>query len=361
MKFLFSILFILGICCSQNSFAQTPCTLPAPSNLQVLNQTPTYLLVGWDAVPGAIGYQVECKNANNVIIPVQAFSTPTSASFIIEPNMDYTVTARSICSNGEVGGEVSSLFAPSVVLIVVDLIPGYQNDVNTVLSAPVFNNPPVLLPHNVTVNTSLTPDQCYYYQFISSGQMVKGIIYKENELRVKWGQINQSENPWSLVGITPMNNGFTEFSHQLSSSNLPSLLNAVHFSFNMNRQLIIRAFHSSPADISITNFTIWPINCPTGPTKRSSADIPIENPPTIIAPNPFSDHLNVLLPQTPESQVTVKIFDITGKLQQTTSLQPSDITYQSFEVNTNELRPGIYIVQIDNGSKEITTHKVVKI
>jgi hypothetical protein len=94
MKFLFSILFILGICCSQNSFAQTSCTLPAPSNLQVLNQTPTYLLVGWDAVPGAIGYQVECKNANNVIIPVQSFSTPTSASFIIEPNMGYTVTTR---------------------------------------------------------------------------------------------------------------------------------------------------------------------------------------------------------------------------------------------------------------------------
>ncbi len=359
MKFLFSILFILGICCSQNSFAQTSCTLPAPSNLQVLNQTPTYLLVGWDAVPGAIGYQVECKNTNNVNIPVQSFSTPTSASFIIEPNMSYTVTVKSICSNNEVGGEASELSITPVYLIVVDLLPGYQGDVNTLLSAPVFN-PPVL-PHDVPVNTLLTPDQCYYYQFMSSGQLVKGIINKENAGRVIWESITQSETSWSLVGITPLDNGFTEFSHQSSSANLPSFLNAVHFYFNGNRQLNIRAFHSAPANISITNFTIWPINCPTGSTKRSSTDIPIENPPIVIAPNPCTDHLNILLPQTPESQVTVKIFDITGKLQQTTSLQPSDITYQSFEVNTNELHPGIYIVQIDNGSKGITTHKVVKI
>jgi hypothetical protein len=100
---------------------------------------------------------------------------------------------------------------------------------------------------------------------------------------------------------------------------------------------------------------------PSGEGERSNSDTSIEDASVIIAPNPCTDHLNVLLPQTPESQVTVKIFDITGKLQQTTSLQPSDITYRAFEVNTNELRPGIYIMQIDNGSKEITTHKVVKI
>jgi hypothetical protein len=365
MKFLFSILFILGICCSQNSFAQTSCTLPAPSNLQVLNQTPTYLLVGWDAVPGAIGYEIECKNANNVIIPVQSFSTPTSASFIIEPNMDYTVTARSICSNGEVGGEVCSIFVPEYVLIVVDLLPGYQSDVNI---SPVSAFEKVHPEHDVEYITPITPDGRYYYQFETNGSLVKGIIHegviRGNKTHVDWGRIAESALPWNLVGIIPDldSDGFLTISHQMGPKLSENPNNAVYFSFE-DGQLSVRVFHRAANIISITNLFIYPVVSPkpSGEGERSNSDTFIEDASVIIAPNPFSDHLNVLLPQTPESQVTVKIFDITGKLQQTTSLQPSDITYRAFEVNTNELRPGIYIMQIDNGSKEITTHKVVKI
>lgn len=138
--------------------------------------------------------------------------------------------------------------------------------------------------------------------------------------------------------------------------------NAVYFKFE-DGQLKVQVFHDPLVIFSITNLFIYPLEDPKRPEGREhpNSDAFIEDAAVIIAPNPCTDHLNVLLPQTPESQVTVKIFDITGKLQQTTSLQPSDITYQAFEVNTNELRPGIYIVQIDNGSKEITTHKVVKI
>jgi hypothetical protein len=360
MKFLFSILFILGICCSQNSFAQTSCTLPAPSNLQVLNQTPTYLLVGWDAVPGAIGYEIECKNANNVIIPVQSFSTPTSASFIIEPNMNHTITIRSICSNNEVGGEVSSISIPYIYLIVVDLIPEYHDNV-TITSEPVFSK---MAPQNgVIYPTGIYPDQRYYYQFTTNEGLVKGIINKEVGNRVEWQRIGESALPWHLIGIIPDNGGFSTISHQ--SNNYSTINNnAVYFSFDGGK-LTVQVFHGRQKPISshITNLLIYPVDSPKLPEEgeRSNSDTSIEDASGIIAPNPFSDHLNILLPQTPESQVTVKIFDITGKLQQTTSLQPSDITYRAFEVNTNELRPGIYIVQIDNGSKEITTHKVVKI
>lgn len=362
MKFLFSILFILGICCAQNSFAQTSCTLPAPENLQVLNQTPTYLLVGWDAVPGAIGYQVECKNANNVIIPVQSFSTPTSASFIIEPNMGYTVTTRSICSNGEVGGEVSSLYAPPLLLIVVDLIPGYQGDVN-ISPEPTFSK--VDPQHGVKYTTPIIANQKYYYQFISNGGLVKGIINKAVVDRVEWQKIDESALPWNLVGIIQEDNGpgYYTISHQKRPNVSTDPNDAVYFSFESGL-LTVQVFHSLERPRNyITNLFIYPVVSPkpSGEGERSNSDISMEDASVIIAPNPCTDHLNVLLPQTPASQVTVKIFDITGKLQQTTSLQPSDITYQAFEVNTNELRPGIYILQIDNGSKGITTHKVVKI
>jgi hypothetical protein len=389
MKFLFSFLFVLGICCPKNSFAYTPCTLPAPKNLQVLNQTPTNLRVRWDAVPDAIGYEVECKNANNEIVPVQSFCSPTSASFNIEPNMDYTVTTRSIYSNCEVGGEVSclSVVGPTV-LIVVDLLAGTGDEViipsNLVYSSPA---PPI---GSTPVNTELIPDRRYYYEFNATGWglgLIKGMMSQENsEGYVHWRKI--SPLSWNLIGIESELNGYIEVSHEApggQTSFIPDYL-GIKFSYNESGQLQFRA--SGISNLKIYEIVSIVENPGTGgsgseggeggipgtggggtggsegenPVKEhSSSDQPTGNTPVIIAPNPCTDHLNVLLPQAPESQVTVKIFDITGKLQQTTSLLPSDITYRAFEVNTNELRPGIYIMQIDNGSKEITTHKLVKI
>jgi hypothetical protein len=375
MKFLFSILFILGICCAQNSFAYTPCTLPAPKNLQILNQTPTNLIVRWDAVPDAIGYEIECKNANNEIVPVQSFSTPTSASFIIEPNMDYTVTTKSIYSNCEVSDEVSCLSVAGTVLIVVDIIAGGGDGV-IIPPTPVYSSPAP--PSGTIVNTELIPDRRYYYRFndacLDSVAVISGFISRkyvagwyDGRYYVNWRPFYPSSTT-SVIGIDAEGLGFNAIAYQYQVDKQTRL--SIKFSYNESGQLQFIA----PEECSISNFKIYEIPDTEGgeggtggsevenPIKEhSSSDKSTENTPVIIAPNPCTDHLNVLLPQAPESQVTVKIFDITGKLQQTTSLQPSDITYRAFEVNTNELRPGIYIMQIDNGSKGITTHKVVKI
>jgi len=196
------------------------------------------------------------QNANNIIVSVQSFSTPTSASFNIEPNTDYNITTRSIYSNNEVGSEVSSIVAPSLVLIVVDLLPGYQSDV-TITSQPVFG---LQTPqHGVTYPTSITPDRKYYYQFTSNGGLVKGIIHQPIRNRVAWGKVGASALPWNLKGITPDNGGFSKISHQMSSNISTTPNNAVYFNL-AGDQLTVQVFHNTANTTSITNLLIYPVD-----------------------------------------------------------------------------------------------------
>lgn len=72
-------------------------------------------------------------------------------------------------------------------------------------------------------------------------------------------------------------------------------------------------------------------------------------------PNPASDHLTIVLPQTNE-KVDVSIADITGKIIYSTTVSET----QKLDVNTEGFATGIYIVQIQSGEFIATKKLVVK-
>jgi hypothetical protein len=62
-----------------------------------------------------------------------------------------------------------------------------------------------------------------------------------------------------------------------------------------------------------------------------------------VYPNPVKDHLTVKLPETLSSGMDVKLFSIDGKLIKEGSYTP-DFGQNTYQMNTSELNPGLYIL-----------------
>jgi hypothetical protein len=74
-----------------------------------------------------------------------------------------------------------------------------------------------------------------------------------------------------------------------------------------------------------------------------------------VFPNPTSDLLIIQLIDINKENLTVELFDMSGKLIETTTLlQGSTIAY----FDTKTLYSGLYLIKISNGNS-VTTKKVV--
>ena len=75
-----------------------------------------------------------------------------------------------------------------------------------------------------------------------------------------------------------------------------------------------------------------------------------------VSPNPFSDYLNLYIPNNPEGLVTIKMYSSIGVLMYS---KEHIVVDHKINLNTSFMNKGVYILQI-NTSKESTSYKIIK-
>ena len=73
----------------------------------------------------------------------------------------------------------------------------------------------------------------------------------------------------------------------------------------------------------------------------------------IVAPNPFSDHINLQFNLSYSSDVKIGIYDVLGNLVQEVADEKKESGSQQYQVSTEGFSSGIYFLKIRSGSKEV--------
>jgi hypothetical protein len=78
---------------------------------------------------------------------------------------------------------------------------------------------------------------------------------------------------------------------------------------------------------------------------------------TCVYPNPSDGNVNILIPETGTGSFTFTVFDMTGRLLQTGTLDGAGDRI-SFPLDLTHLSKGIYLLKLDGG-KSIYENKVI--
>ena len=85
-------------------------------------------------------------------------------------------------------------------------------------------------------------------------------------------------------------------------------------------------------------------------------DLTKNNPIVTVSPNPFNDYFNLSLQSKSNEVVTVKVYDLTGKVIESKTLSAIDVT--RYELG-RKCASGVYNVLVSQGEKE-ENHKMIK-
>jgi len=95
------------------------CDLPAPQNLKAEEVGTTYATLRWDAVAGAVGYQVSLLDTLDALISTTFTAEATAFEEDLEPGSTYKYRVAAVC----LGGGVSTLFSiVAIKPVIVDLV-----------------------------------------------------------------------------------------------------------------------------------------------------------------------------------------------------------------------------------------------
>ena len=77
-----------------------------------------------------------------------------------------------------------------------------------------------------------------------------------------------------------------------------------------------------------------------------------------IFPNPVKNHLNVKLLSHSNSQETIDIYNVNGRMVK--QFKHSFSLYENIRLDLSDLPSGIYVIRIINATRVITSHKIIK-
>ena len=78
----------------------------------------------------------------------------------------------------------------------------------------------------------------------------------------------------------------------------------------------------------------------------------------LIFPNPVKNHLNVKLLSQSNSQETIDIYNVNGRIVK--QFKHSFSLYENIRLDLSDLPSGIYVIMIINATRVITSHKIIK-
>jgi hypothetical protein len=273
----------------------------------VNNITQNAATVSWPAVPCAAKYRVVVKNVSTGVQTTTIVSAPNTSLNLssLQPNTTYQVRIRTQCSQN---GTVVSQLSP-------------------IRSFTTLNNQGI---------------QCL-------PPTVSGITLSNTSVTINWTpalgaiQYNLRYRPagtstWVVVII---GNGIS------NSTTLQNLAPATAYEFQIRTKCNDNPEEFSPYS-GVLTFTTLPLRLSEGDKQLN----------TLLYPNPTNSNINVVISATSETQTTIRITDLLGRvlLNETEELLSGNntITY-----NIGEYAAGVYLVHVGNGNTQ-QVFKVVK-
>ena len=118
----FSLMLAITTICQASPNTTTyscNCDLPAPQNLKAVEVGTTYATLRWDAVVGAVGYQVSLMDTLDALISTAFTAETTAFEEDLEPGSTYKYRVAAVC----LGGGVSTLYSiVAIKPVVVDFV-----------------------------------------------------------------------------------------------------------------------------------------------------------------------------------------------------------------------------------------------
>jgi hypothetical protein len=80
-----------------------------------------------------------------------------------------------------------------------------------------------------------------------------------------------------------------------------------------------------------------------------------------VSPNPFQEQVEIFMNVTEDNEYTINVYDVYGKVVSAVfSGKLTAYEYNSFKVNLGHLKPGVYIVGVDNGQSQQVNARIIK-
>jgi hypothetical protein len=278
----------------------------AQSVVSLISQTGA--TISWPAVPCAAKYRVVVKNVSTGVQTTTLVTAPNTSLNLssLQPNTTYQVRIRTQCSqNGSVLAQLSPI-----------------------ASFTTLNSQGIqcLPPSNVSIsNITATSAQINWTPAL--GAIQYNLRYRK-------------------VGTTTWTN--TIISNGLASSITIEGLSASNtYEFQLRTKCNNNPDEFSPYS-GVLTFTTLPLRLSEGDKQLN----------TLLYPNPTNSNINLVISATSETQTTIRITDLLGRvlLNETEELLSGNntITY-----NISEYAAGVYLVHVGNGNTQ-QVYKVVK-
>lgn len=344
------------------TYTWIPPTCFAPSGITVTGITTTAATVNWNAPfpsPGN-GYDVYYSTSNTApdssTPPSQTGIAGLSANLSLQPNTNYFVWVRSVCSPTE----KSSWSSVASFATQCNALPGayfegfedYQGTVNGVAGVlpACWNNLGTTTGGHISNSTTITGSKTLYLW--TSGTSYIGYVtlppmstLQSGEYKLKFDALASVTAGGILqIGYLDTSNNFVE----LTTFSVASTNTVYPFSFDIPAlpagvtQLALKNLGTPARSLSIDNVSYEPQTLGTSEVAKKD--------PLKVYPNPFSDVITI---SDIEKVKSVSVTDISGRMIRTVD----DV---SSEINLSELKTGLYIlnVQYKDGTK--SAHKIIK-
>jgi hypothetical protein len=327
---------------------ELPCTLPAPASISfpnsASNNNTTSIAVSWSNVANAVNFNVGTfVTATGAFVSNTVVTTTSTTITSLSPGTCYTFYVSAGCGGGAFSPNTVS--GASCTDFVIDLITsGYQNctpNQDVIIDAPVGSPTEIDNLDNATV-----------YQ--------KNIRFLVSSGHVTMQQVAVAPSLFELGTLASAN--CTEDASGLFQSlilDCPQMNRHCSITFKKGSNGLNKMSIKDENTSNTYSISIYRTSCSPGYRQTTIDDISLANEITV-APNPFNDEFNLIIPGIEEmdQSVSIQLFDMNGKICHAQELAPRT-TSDVIRIPSSDLPTGIYFLRARVGDT-VKTIKVMK-
>lgn len=325
------------------------CDLPAPQNLKAEEVGTTYATLRWDAVAGAVGYQVSLLDTLDALISTTFTAETTAFEEDLEPGLTYKYRVAAVC----LGGGISTLYSiVAIKPVIVDLVISLEKPrglFDIICEKDIVGS--AECSFNAATNSSIIGE----VSRTSTGEKMKfqlRYVIENGIPKIILNEVDESyENiPFIKPQIKSDKNNIEDknIKYAIAFSNEQYIY---RITISTNGYLNFKVLIDKPYynDLKFSLITTSPTNNPGMKllSKKRPGDI-------IIFPNPSSSNITLLTEEKQQGDLTLYLHRLDGTICKVINLSFENPTFP-----IEDLENGIYILKFVHNSNDYAI-KLVK-
>lgn len=358
-----------------------PCPLPPPTSLNISGISANGISLNWPAAPGAVLYKVTLYDLTNQYAFPDSYLTGTSIELVglntLTDSYAIGVSASACPTGNDFGTELQIIYEPGIIIVLDEIVqncpasnstyfPAYSQQV---IELP-FNssNPNTLVAKHIQIANVDRPDEEFVDFFIWT-DCYQNVRFKEMSKKgaklTGVGNIITYNFEYSDHVFFEIVNGTCDYGvcNVTINYNIDSDVDACNCSLDIEPSTCGEKPDSGAGSGTLDNRVVQendsdvPAEHLQG-TGYNKAKIPESLTTSIeVAPNPFSDHLNIRYQMDQAGPAGIRLFDATGTLvKDLVALEWHDSGAYTTEVSLPDVLPaGMYFLVLQTDGRRIAT------